>query len=147
MTDRLSVSLDLEVDGHTSLGDAHSTASQLEQAIREELGPETEVETHIEPLVVSSLMGKDTDELTKDHVTQSLSRHAKASGTISDVHSVRVRETGHGLVVNYHCRVDPELDVTSVHEAVDRLEHGVKNDIPNILRIVSHTEPVRPAQL
>ncbi len=146
LTDRLSVSLDLEVDGHTSLGDAHATASQLEHAIREELGPETEVETHIEPLVVSSLMGKDTDEATKSQVTQSLTLHARASGTISDVHSVRVRETGHGLVVNYHCRVEPHLDVTSVHEAVDRLEHGVKNDIPNILRIVSHTEPVRSAQ-
>jgi len=32
-----------------------------------------------------------------------------------------------------------------VHEMVDRLEHDLKNEIKNILRIVSHTEPVRPA--
>ncbi len=145
LADRLSVSLDLEVDGHLSLGEAHAIASQLENAIREELGPATEVETHIEPLVVSSLIGKDTDETIRTQVAGALSRHAATIGAITDIHSVRVRETGHGLIVNYHCRVDPQRDVTSVHEMVDRLEHDVKTEIENILRIVSHTEPTRPA--
>ena len=145
LADRLSVSLDLEVDGHLSLGEAHAIASQLENAIREELGSATEVETHIEPLVVSSLIGKDTDEATRVHIAESLSRHAATSGAITDIHSVRVRETGHGLIVNYHCRVDPQRDVTSVHELVDRLEHDLKTEMKNILRIVSHTEPIRPA--
>ena len=58
---------------------------------------------------------------------------------------VRVRETPHGLVVNYHCRVEPSMDVANVHECVDRMEHGVRSDAPRIIRIVSHTEPVRPA--
>src|SRR5262249_38657466 len=49
---RLAVSLDLEVDGELSLGAAHETASRLEAAVREELGPDVEVETHIEPLQV-----------------------------------------------------------------------------------------------
>jgi divalent metal cation (Fe/Co/Zn/Cd) transporter len=56
---------------------------------------------------------------------------------------VRVRETGHGLVVNYHCRVDPALNVAAVHERVDQLEHLVRADFPSISRIVSHTEPAR----
>ena len=145
LADRLSVSLDLEVDGHLTLGEAHSIASQLEFAIQEELGSTTEVETHIEPLVVSSLTGKDSDEATRKDIADALTRHAAAIVDITDIHSVRVRETGHGLIVNYHCRVSPERDVTSVHEMVDRLEHDLKNEIKNILRIVSHTEPIRPA--
>ena len=36
---RLSVSLDLEVDGSLPLGRAHEIASTLEQAVRDELGP------------------------------------------------------------------------------------------------------------
>ena len=52
-------------------------------------------------------------------------------------------ETGHGLVVNYHCRVEPALTVAVVHELVDRLEQLVRSDCPEILRIVSHTEPAR----
>ena len=47
---RLAVSLDLEVDGALSLAAAHDIATGLEDAIREELGPGVEVETHIEPL-------------------------------------------------------------------------------------------------
>src|SRR5262249_56417383 len=47
---RLAVSLDLEVDGALSLAAAHDIATGLEDAIRDELGPGVEVETHIEPL-------------------------------------------------------------------------------------------------
>ena len=45
-----SVSLDLEVDRKLALGSAHDIADKLEAALREELGPAVEVETHIEPL-------------------------------------------------------------------------------------------------
>ncbi len=47
---KLSVSLDLEVDRKLPLGSAHDIADRLEAALREELGTDVEVETHIEPL-------------------------------------------------------------------------------------------------
>ena len=56
---RLSISLDLEVDGALPLRNAHEIASALEEAIREELGPDTEVETHIEPLQPHDQRGTD----------------------------------------------------------------------------------------
>ncbi len=143
--ERLSVSLDVEVDARMSLGAAHVIATRLETAIREELGPETEVETHIEPLTVPNLLGNDVAPEQVLAVSESLSRGAAEIGTVTDVHNVRVRSTEHGLIVNYHCRVDPSLDVASVHEAVDRLEHVARTDHPGISRIVSHTEPLRPA--
>jgi cation diffusion facilitator family transporter len=57
ISERLSVSADLEIDGRMSLGDAHRIASNFEAAIRAEFGAATEVETHIEPLEVSHLEG------------------------------------------------------------------------------------------
>jgi divalent metal cation (Fe/Co/Zn/Cd) transporter len=126
-----------------SLGAAHKIASKLEGAIREELGPGTEVETHIEPLVVANLAGRDVDGALADRVKLALRRHAAEVGSITDVHSVRVRQTEHGLVVNYHCRVDPALDVTAVHDRVDAIEQRARTDVPEITRIVSHTEPLR----
>lgn len=142
---RLSVSLDIEVDGRMSLGAAHKIASRLEDAIRGELGPEAEVETHIEPLVVASLSGHDVDGALAERVRLALARHAADCERVSDVHNVRVRQTGHGLVVNYHCRVDPSLDVTTVHDLVDVIEQKARADVPDIARIVSHTEPQRAA--
>jgi cation diffusion facilitator family transporter len=139
----LSVSLDLEVDGTLSLGQAHHVASQLENAIREELGPETEVETHIEPLVISSLTGQNVSEAERLAVETLLKQEAGSLSTISDIHNVRVRSTEHGLIINYHCRFDPRLNITHVHETVDQLEHRAKSAKPAIARIVSHAEPVR----
>ena len=56
---RLSVSADLEVDGTMPLNVAHDIASGLEDGVREELGPDVEVETHIEPLLADGLDGRD----------------------------------------------------------------------------------------
>ena len=57
--DRLAVAIDLEVDGELALGAAHEIASGLENAVNDELGPEVEVETHIEPLQAPRLEGRD----------------------------------------------------------------------------------------
>ena len=38
---------------------------------------------------------------------------------LGEVHDVRVRETADGEIVNFHCRVDPTLSVSAVHDLVD----------------------------
>jgi cation diffusion facilitator family transporter len=141
--DKLSIGLDLEVDGALSLGEAHDVASHLEQAIRGELGTEVEVETHIEPLQVEMLAGTDCDQALLTELSASLASLAAEVGTISDIHSVRARQTGHGLVVNYHCRANPSLPVNDVHEAVDMVERRFRRAFPKVVRVVGHTEPMR----
>ena len=140
---RLSVSFDIEVDARMSLGNAHAIASRVENAIREELGPRVEVESHIEPLVAAQLQGREADAATVARIAMSLAENTKGNSAITDVHDVRVRSTDSGLVVNYHCRADPGLDVSSVHELVDELERQVRRAHPEILRVVGHAEPMR----
>jgi divalent metal cation (Fe/Co/Zn/Cd) transporter len=140
---RRSVSFDLELDGRMPHGKAHEVASDLETALEKELGGSIEVESHIEPLETRELTGQDINPATAEHILQALRRRAAEGGTISDVHNLRVRETPVGLVVNYHCRVDPKLSVLAVHEAVDELDHKLRADIPGISRVVGHAEPLR----
>jgi cation diffusion facilitator family transporter len=140
---RKAVSLDVELDGRMQHGEAHRIASELERAIAVELGPGIEVETHIEPLEVSELAGRDVGAASCGAIAAALSRRAAEDAAVVDVHSVRVRETPAGLVVNYHCRVDPALTVDEVHAEVDRLDHKIKADFPRIVRIVGHAEPIR----
>jgi cation diffusion facilitator family transporter len=139
---RLSVSLDLEVDGRMSLGAAHGLASKLESAILEEFGPTIEVDTHIEPLRVSPLAGADESATITERLQKSLRDTASSVGYVSDIHSVRVRRTSDGLVVNYHCRFDPALTVASAHAHVDTLERRFRADHPEVLRVVGHAEPL-----
>src|SRR5262249_24571510 len=56
---RLSISLDLEVDGKLTLAAAHAIADKLEDAITAELGAEVEVDTHIEPLEPQRSHGRE----------------------------------------------------------------------------------------
>jgi cation diffusion facilitator family transporter len=139
---RLSVSLDLEVDGNLSLAAAHEIADGLEAAVRTELGTEVEVETHIEPLQTRGLAGRDAPNERVAAVRQALTSIAANSAFVGQIHDVRVRETADGEIVNFHCRVDPMLTVQDVHEKVDDVERALRRDFPTIKRVIGHAEPI-----
>lgn len=137
---RLSVSLDLEVDGSLPLGRAHEIASTLEEAIRDELGPQVEVDTHIEPLQRDWEAGRDAPPDRTAAVRDALIEIAATVDFVAEVHDVRVREAD-GEIVNFHCTVDPTLTVAEVHEKVDELERALRRHFPEIRRVIGHAEP------
>ena len=141
IANRLSVSLDLEVDGTLSLAAAHDIASDLEAAIRDELGPEVEVETHIEPLQLIGVSGREAPAERVTAVQAELSKLSSKLRFVREVHDVRVRDTKEGEIVNFHCRVDPSLTVHDVHDKVDELERGLRRRFPEIKRVIGHAEP------
>jgi cation diffusion facilitator family transporter len=138
---KLSVSADLEVEGTQSLSAAHEIASRLEQAVRDELGPDAEVETHIEPLPADVLSGRDAAAARLAEVRDALGALAAEIPDLAEVHDVRVRETPAGEIVNFHCRVDPMLSVAAVHDMVDALERRLRRKFPAITRVIGHAEP------
>ncbi|MDR1011980.1 MAG: cation-efflux pump [Opitutaceae bacterium] len=140
---RLSISLDMEVDGRMSLGEAHEKAEALKAEIRGEFGANTEVEPHIEPLEVKHLAGQNASGETVAEITALLKKLAAQNPSVSDIHSVRVRRTPGGLVVNYHCRANAAIDVASAHRLIDEIEHHARDEYPAITRIVGHTDLVK----
>ena len=138
---RLSVSLDLEVDGSLSLAGAHDIADGLEAAIRGELGPTVEVETHIEPLQMRGLSGREASNERVAAVRKALTAITANNKFVGQIHDVRVRETVEGEIVNFHCRVDATLTVQEVHERVDDVERGLRREFPAIKRVIGHAEP------
>jgi cation diffusion facilitator family transporter len=138
---RLAVSVDLEVEATMALNVAHEVASGLEQALRDELGPDVEVETHIEPLPADVLPGRDAPPARIAEVREALTGLATDIADLGEVHDVRVRETEGGEIVNFHCRVDPALSVGAGHDAVDALERRLRRRFPTIQRVIGHAEP------
>jgi divalent metal cation (Fe/Co/Zn/Cd) transporter len=145
IADRLSVSVDLEVDGMLALAAAHDVASRLEESIREELGPKVEVETHIEPLPAIVLAGRDAPPARVRAIGEALAVLASEVSGLGEMHDVRVRETADGEIVNFHCRLDPAVTVNSAHELVDAVERGLRRRFPTIRRVIGHAEP-RPSE-
>jgi divalent metal cation (Fe/Co/Zn/Cd) transporter len=142
---RLAVSLDLEVDGTLSLGAAHDIASGLEAAVCEELGPQVEVETHIEPLQPSDEAGRDASPARIAEVQHALAEIAANVDLVGQIHDVRVRQAADGEIVNFHCVVDPALKVANVHDKVDEVERGLRMRFPSIKRVIGHAEPASQA--
>jgi len=138
---KLAISLDLEVDGALTLAAAHDIASGLEAAVREELGPEVEVESHIEPLQTHRSAGNDAQPARVEAMRAALETLAREGGALRDIHDVRVRETSEGEIVNFHCDVEPTMRIEQVHEKVDDLERGLRRRFPEIKRVIGHAEP------
>ena len=108
-----------------------------------ELGPEVEVETHIEPLQPQDALGREAPPERVRAVAMALAELAADGRVIRDVHDVRVRETDDGEIVNFHCRVEPEMTVQAVHENVDALERALRARSPSIKRVIGHAEPMK----
>jgi len=137
---RLTVSIDLEVDGDMPLTAAHDIAHGLERNIRDEFGEDVEVDTHIEPLEPELPLGTDAAPDRVAAIKAALSRFA-AESAIHDVHNVRVRDTDAGEIVNFHCRAAPSMSVIKVHENVDEIERALRRAFPTVKRVISHAEP------
>ncbi len=137
---KLTVSIDLEVDGEMALTAAHDIAHELERNIREEFGEDVEVDTHIEPLEPELPVGTDAAPDRVEVIKQALARFA-GDGAIHDIHNVRVRNTEAGEIVNFHCRAAPSMSVIKVHENVDEIERALRRAFPTVKRVISHAEP------
>jgi cation diffusion facilitator family transporter len=140
---KLTVSIDLEVDGDMALTAAHDIAHDLERNIRDEFGEDVEVDTHIEPLEPELPAGTDAAPDRVEVIKAALSRFA-GDGAIHDIHNVRVRDTEAGEIVNFHCRAAPSMSVIKVHENVDEIERALRRAFPTVKRVISHAEPPRP---
>lgn len=138
---KLTVSIDLEVDGDMPLLKAHDIAHTLEHAIRDEFGAEVEVDTHIEPLEPELPHGTDAAAARTAEIKQTLARFA-SDGAIHDIHNVRVRDTEAGEIVNFHCRAAPSMSVIMVHEHCDEIERELRRAYPSVKRVISHAEPM-----
>lgn len=139
----LTMGIDLEVEGQMSLMQAHDITLGLEAAIRDEFGPATEVDTHIEPLQPDSLHGVDAPDADAKAISEALIKLAATNSAIRDIHDVRVRSAEDGYVVNFHCRTEPERTVIEVHDLVDEIERGIRRQFTSVKRVISHAEPLR----
>ena len=142
---RKCVSFDLEVDGRMRLGEAHEIATRLEAAIADEIGPDVEVETHIEPIETREVQGAAADPALVAQMAQALTAAAAKDGRLREVHDVRVRLASEGALVIFHCRTNADASVDATHEAVDALERFLRASFPGIARVVGHAEPAAGA--
>lgn len=139
---KLSVTMDIEIDGRKTMQEAHDIASEFEQEIIRDLGADIEVDTHIEPLVTEQLEGQDLPDSDYQEMLSRIHEIAKSHGKIKDLHDVRIRQTEHGLIIVYHCLVDGDISVAMAHDYMDAFERVLRVELSNVARVIGHAETV-----
>ena len=94
-------------------------------------------EIHLEPLEARALEGTDLPREEVVRISDALNLKAEQTTGIKNIHDVRVRQTEAGLIVNYHCVVDPQLSIVHMHDDVDAIERALRQEIPEIVRLLA----------
>jgi divalent metal cation (Fe/Co/Zn/Cd) transporter len=135
------LNFDLEVDAGLTLKLAHEITDHLESEIRREIDPSLEINIHIEPLLTELMAGEaPSEELQKD-ILSALKRAATLSHQVSDIHDVKILSSSHGVIVSAHGYADAETPITQAHSLSDTIEHLLKAEVPQVVRLILHLEP------
>ena len=138
--ERLAISLDIEIDGRLTLGEAHEAASALEAAIKAELGGDADVDTHIEPLMREEPMSLAVAPGLQAEIAAAAAEIASRMPAVIDVHDIRARHDRAGLFISFHCTFSPDEKVEFVHETASAIEAQLRHRF-EAYRIVTHAEP------
>lgn len=142
LADHMAISMDLVVPADASVEQAHDIACEVEDVLRQALGDNTEIETHLEPQAPDWLTSQNVSHGELMKIQQALNHSVEQGGLVKDVHDIRARETPQGVIVNFHCRVQPAASISAAHNAVDSIERQLRMQFPNISRVVGHVEPL-----
>jgi cation diffusion facilitator family transporter len=137
----LFIELHLEVDEGVSLREAHRSATELEQDIKQATDSGTRINIHIEPQGIRISGAEEMKDLSRS-VQDFLNSMQSEYHEMLDCHEVHVRSVDHKILVSCHCTMDGSLPITDVHDVTAALEDRVKERFPQIFRLTIHPEPV-----
>jgi cation diffusion facilitator family transporter len=134
----VSVSLHLKFPAGLDLRTAHEVAERVERAIRSR--PDVvDVQTHLEPLE-RTLTASPADESADLSLTGEIQRLVRGR-TGEEPHGVKLLSTDAGRVVFLTLGVPAGGSLTDAHRLASELEEELRQDIPDIVEVVIHTEP------
>ncbi|MFN2595395.1 MAG: cation-efflux pump [Actinomycetota bacterium] len=135
----IHATLHAKVDPGLSVVSAHRLSEDVENAVRAELGPDTRVDTHLEPMEPTAF-GKDVTASRTD-VVELVRGLARDEPDILDSHEVLVTSSGDELAVVAHMRARDDLPLARIHDASERIENALRARCPEVGSVLIHFEP------
>jgi cation diffusion facilitator family transporter len=137
---QLHVEQHLELDENLCLKDAHDLVTRLEAEMRDGIPEVTSLLTHIEsePATIENV-----DQVKPDpKLEKRMQKIAKEFyPEVLDVHDVRVKHLREKMYVSCHSTMRDNLPLSRVHDLSTALELRFKQEVPELFRILIHTEP------
>ena len=140
------IDLDLEVDPGLSFEQAHEQATSLEAKLRSELMTEAssliaDINAHIEPRTQETARGAALDPDSADVYVRKIESIRRELKGCSGIHRIELHETGGRVYVSFHLMIDSDISIAEVHEIAEEMESRLRQEFPELGRVVIHTEP------
>jgi cation diffusion facilitator family transporter len=115
----------------TGVSQAHAVADRIEELVERALGG-ADVVVHVEPA--------EAEGSVRERATAA----ASAIPEVREVHNVRVMRLPKGYELSLHVKLPRELSLEDAHNAVERLEQRVREEVPELEYVHTHIEPLAP---
>jgi cation diffusion facilitator family transporter len=113
----------------TGVSQAHAVADEIEERVERALGG-ADVVVHVEP--------SDAEGDVRELATAA----ASAIPEVREVHNVRVMRLPDGYELSLHVKLPRDLSLEQAHDAVERLENRVRDEVPEVRYVHTHIEPL-----
>jgi divalent metal cation (Fe/Co/Zn/Cd) transporter len=133
---QLFVDVVVIVDELLARSGAHVIADAIEKGLTGRV-ERIDVVVHMEPRKRSGMVGPQMDVYSK------LQYLAEADPTVRGLHNVRVYDMLDGVHIAADLEMPPSLTLEAAHEAADRFEMTLREQIPNVKNLTLHLESVR----
>ena len=129
----------LELDERLSLKEAHDQVTVLETEIRREVHEISSILTHIESEPATIEAGS---EIARDRrLEQAVRKIARHVAEVVDIHEIQVKRVRDKLYLSCHCTLPDTLPLSRVHDIQTELEIRLKQEAPELFRVLIHPEP------
>jgi cation diffusion facilitator family transporter len=115
----------------SGVSQAHALADRIEELVERALGG-ADVVVHVEPA--------EAEGSVRERATAA----ASAIPEVREVHNVRVMRLPEGYELSLHVKLPRELSLEQAHNAVERLEQRVREEVPELEYVHTHIEPLAP---
>jgi len=132
----------VEVETAYTVAKAHAAVSKLESELRDELGEEIDICTHIEPYKGGVAEGVALPIEREKAIADKVAELSKSLSLAQGVRNVKVRSVGGRLFISFICLFDPETLLEDAHKQVSTFEYLVKENVPLTKRVIIHIEPL-----
>ncbi len=135
-----ALELHVEVPAGSSVAAAHGQVTAFEAELRAAEPQFARIVTHLEPLGGACAPTEAAPGL-EGRLQEALAHLLGELQVACTPHDLRIRQTPGGVVVSFHCAVDPAMSIESAHALTETLEQALRRRLPELGAVVIHVEP------
>jgi divalent metal cation (Fe/Co/Zn/Cd) transporter len=135
-----AIELHLEVSDTLSVEEAHAQATAFEQTLRNAEPNIGQLITHIEP-IGASMAQRAANAADQSQVRRVLEQLTRETGIMCQPHEIMLRRAGGELQLAFHCLMEPGTPITEAHKMTERVESLLRQEVPDLGRVLIHLEP------